>query len=79
MLVFWVETPCGLAGRYQSFGLNMRLFIQIVGIHLQATTLKTNIDIFIVVRTSDVIYFVVVVVVYLTTLFQHLRLYSVDF
>jgi hypothetical protein len=34
MLVFWVETPCGLAGRYQRFGgtycLHLRGYIETV-------------------------------------------------
>jgi hypothetical protein len=46
MLVFWVVTPCGLAGRFQSFGGNPKygrsLFLRNVGIYLQVLYYPEN-------------------------------------
>jgi hypothetical protein len=47
VLILWVVTPCGLAGRYQRFGKTHCLH------HQGVTTQKTNIDVFTAVRTSN--------------------------
>jgi hypothetical protein len=54
MLVLWVVTPCGLVGGYKLFGGTYYLhsspedggsmFLRNVGICLQVTTQRTNID-----------------------------------
>jgi hypothetical protein len=68
MLVFWIVKPCGFVGRYQSFGgtycLNLhdwkwRQYVPSKRWYLPTSphgveTQKANIDIFIVMRTSNI-------------------------
>jgi hypothetical protein len=57
MLVFWVEMPCGLVGRYERFGGAYCVHCQshLPTITHGVTDQKTNIGIFTAVRTSNLI------------------------
>lgn len=47
MFVFWIVTPCGIAGRFHPFGGTQRLHLQswyLLTSPRSITTQKTNID-----------------------------------
>jgi hypothetical protein len=56
VLVFWVETLCGLVGRYQCFGGTYCLLLQCCPTSPHVfTTQKTNTEFFTTVRTSKLL------------------------